>query len=214
MAWRGQCSRKPEVSPSAVVLTHSASSLPGTRANSPRRCHSPGRRPPAAAPAWPTLLGLHRTGVQAFREPGVRARDRPGRRRPLSAGRGLGRQRRLRPRLAARRSCRGSGPMGRRGSGCGRGSGRDAAPGQRIQDAVPGKGRWTTPRAGCTLRAWEARGLDVGPVAVWAWIRAFWGADAGGRKVLGMAGWASHLQVGRSRPGSQPSCAWSGHWTR
>lgn len=182
MALEGPVLPTPELSSNAVVLTHSASSLPGTRANSQRRCHSPGRRPPAAAPAWPTLLGLH--GVQAFREPGVRAIDSPGR-RPQSAGRGLGRQRRLR---ASGRdwlrggAAEGADQWGGVDRGVGGAPGGMLLPGKGYRMRLPGKGRWTTPGAGCTLRAWEARGLDVGPAAVWAWIRAFWGADAGGRR--------------------------------
>lgn len=199
------------LSPSAVVLTHSASSLRGTRANSQRRCRSPGRRPAAAAPAWPTLLGLH--GVQAFREPGVRAIDSPGR-RPQSAGRGLVRQRHLGPRLAARRGCRGSGPMGRRGSGCGRGSGRDAAPGQRIQDAASGER--TLDHAGCGMHLAGLGGARAGCRSSGrvGLDQSVLGSGCRRAQVLGMAGWASPLQVGRSRPGSQPSCASSGHWTR
>lgn len=170
--------------PCPATLTRLASSPPATGTTSQGRCHSPGPRPPAAAPAWPAPPGSVRAAAAA---------EWPGAGGQLRPGGASGRSGAEHPARAAApplgRDWLPGGPAERARANGAAASGADAR--------VPGPGA-----GGVRGPAGLSRGADPGTGRGAGLGRAFpgpepgGGAGAGGRAPLGLSGGAA-LGAGR-----------------
>lgn len=145
--------------PCPATLTRRASSPPATGTTSRGRCHSPGPRLPAAAPAWPPLLAA------SARPPRGRVLGGSSGRETLGAAAAPSIRRRLgsapRPRLAARRPWE---PAPANGAAA---SGADARMRERRRGGVRAAcgARPGSPGARAGVRALSGLSWGVGPGA-------------------------------------------------